>query len=308
MAFEHSPVLLEQMIAALRVNGPDKKERRIVDCTLGLGGYSEAILTAFPDAGVYALDRDRAAIEAARKNLLKYGDRFRAFHANFGDVEEFLREFVPLDAFVFDLGVSNMQLTEADRGFSFQHDGPLDMRMDPEGSSRSAADILSSLSAVELEEIFRLYGEERHAKRIAVKIEERRKRGFLPATTGELVGLIREILPAPVQRKMGTHPARRVFQALRIYVNDELGELKSGLEGAKKLANSGAVVIVVSYHSLEDRIVKHTFRMWEREEKKGFVLTKHPIVPESAETGKNFRARSAKLRAFQFFKESIRRG
>ncbi|MDR1873776.1 MAG: 16S rRNA (cytosine(1402)-N(4))-methyltransferase RsmH [Synergistaceae bacterium] len=304
MAFEHSPVLLEQVIAELRLSGPEekeKREKRIVDCTLGLGGYSEAILTTCPEAVVYALDRDRAAIEAARTRLLEYGDRFRAFHANFGDMEEVLGEFSPLDAFVFDLGVSNMQLTEADRGFSFQHNGPLDMRMNPDGAAQSAADVLSGLSAAELEEIFRTYGEERHAKRIATKIEESRKRGRVPATTEELVALIRETLPAPVQRKMGTHPARRVFQALRIYVNDELGELKSGLKGVKTLANTKATVVVVSYHSLEDRIVKHTFRTWDREEKKGAVLTKHPLVPDSEETGRNFRARSAKLRTFRFF-------
>jgi 16S rRNA (cytosine1402-N4)-methyltransferase len=297
---EHSPVLLDQAIEKLSSGDFDRKEGKIVDCTLGLGGYSERILETFPRAEIYGLDRDRSAIEVTERRLAAYGARFKAFHACFGDMEEVLKEVSPMDAFVFDLGVSNMQLTEADRGFSFQHNGPLDMRMNPDGSGRSAADVLNSLSAADLEKIFRTYGEERYARQIARAIEGSRKRGVLPGTTGGLVELIRATLPAPVQRKMGTHPARRVFQALRIYVNDELGELEAGLKSVEKLASSRAIVVVVSYHSLEDRIVKHTFRRWDREEKKGTILTKHPVVPDSGETERNFKARSAKLRAFQF--------
>ncbi|MDR3265741.1 MAG: 16S rRNA (cytosine(1402)-N(4))-methyltransferase, partial [Synergistaceae bacterium] len=174
---EHSPVLLDQVIEKLRSGDFDTKEGKIVDCTLGLGGYSERILETFPRARVYALDRDRAAIGVAESRLAAYGERFRAFHARFGDAEEVLREAAPMDAFVFDLGVSNMQLTEPERGFSFQYDGPLDMRMNPDGSGESAADVLNGLSAAELERIFRTYGEERYARQIAFGIEKSRKRG-----------------------------------------------------------------------------------------------------------------------------------
>lgn len=297
---EHKPVLLEQVIALLQEDNSRKTGQHIVDCTLGLGGYSEKILDTLNDAKVSALDRDSAAIELAQKRLEAYGDRFRALHINFGDMESVLAEFAPFDAFVFDLGVSNMQLTLAERGFSFQNDGPLDMRMNPEGSASTAAEVLRECDADELTKIFRLYGEERHARQIALKIEEKRRRGVFLSTTGELVDLIRETLPAPVQRKMGGHPARRIFQALRIYVNDELGELESALEATVRLASEDAAVVIVSYHSLEDRIVKHTFRRWEKEEGRGIVLTKHPVIPDPEETERNFKARSAKLRAFRF--------
>ncbi|MDR2180937.1 MAG: 16S rRNA (cytosine(1402)-N(4))-methyltransferase RsmH [Synergistaceae bacterium] len=301
---EHEPVLLSQVIEFLHFDDENMNDvgdmKRIVDCTLGLGGYSEEILRSFPAARVYALDRDSSAIARSEERLSEYTPRFKALHANFGAMGKVLSDFAPFDAFVFDLGVSNMQLTEARRGFSFQSDGPLDMRMDLGGEGKTAAEVLKNLSGDELAKVFAIYGEERYARRIALKIEENRKRGGTLETTAELVALIRGVLPAPVQRKMGTHPARRVFQALRIYVNDELEELKAGLASVESLASSRAIVVVVSYHSLEDRIVKHTFRAWEAEEKKGIVLTKHPVCAEFEEIGKNFKARSAKLRAFRF--------
>ncbi|MDR2175014.1 MAG: 16S rRNA (cytosine(1402)-N(4))-methyltransferase RsmH [Synergistaceae bacterium] len=311
MTPEHEPVMPEQVIALLTENGAGGPGSVIVDCTLGLGGYSERILRAFPDARVRALDRDRAAVALAEARLAEYGSRFEARHANFGDMETALTETgwteirtevdekTRFGAFVFDLGVSNMQLTEAERGFSFQNDGPLDMRMDP-GTGRTAAEVLETLSAQDMAEVFWLYGEERHSRRIAERIEENRRKGLSVRTTGDLTALIRGVLPAPVQRKMGTHPARRVFQALRIYVNDELNELEAGLASARRLSEPGTLVIAVSYHSLEDRIVKHTFRAWEREEREGFVLTGHPLLPSAEEIEKNFKARSAKLRAFRF--------
>ena len=296
---EHVPVLAAQVVSSLKAAGVPENGK-IIDCTLGLGGYSEKILQAFPQVQVYALDRDPAAVGIAKAHLAGHGARFKAFRANFGAMEEVLVEYAPLDAFVFDLGVSNMQLTDGERGFSFQNDGPLDMRMNPGGAGITAANLLEGLSAEELAEIFWLYGEERHSRRIAAGIVERRRRKGPLKTTGELVGLIREVLPAPVQRKMGGHPARRVFQALRIRVNDELGELEAGLLAAAGLASPGAVVVAVSYNSLEDRIVKHTFRAWEREEKRGKTLTKHPVLPRAEEIEANFKARSAKLRAFRF--------
>ena len=197
--------------------------------------------------------------------------------------------------------VSNMQLTEPERGFSFQHDGPLDMRMDPQGDAPTAAEVLAFQSAEALARIFWEYGGERYSRRIAARIESERRKGRQIETTGQLVALIRELLPAPVQRKMGIHPARRVFQALRIFVNDELGELESMLSALPGLAAKGCVVVIVSYHSLEDRIVKHRFRAWEKEEGRGTVLTRRPVLPGEEETERNFKARSAKLRAFSFY-------
>ena len=292
----HEPVLLPKVLEFLRLCG---KMEKIVDCTLGLGGYSEEFLRTFPNAQVYAMDRDPRAVELSRGRLLDYGSRFKALHGNFGEAEKILAEFAPFDALVFDLGVSNMQLAEAERGFSFQNDGPLDMRMNPQGAQKAAADVLNSLSEAELAEIFWLYGEERFSRRIARGIEDHRKHGGALRTTNELVGLIRDVLPAPVQRKMGGHPARRVFQALRIYVNDELGELEAALASIRKISSPGAIVAIVSYHSLEDRIVKHTFRAWAKEEKWGDILTKHPVLPDPEEIERNHKARSAKLRVFR---------
>jgi len=168
---------------------------------------------------------------------------------------------------------------------------------------QTAADVINGASAAELAELFWLYGEERFSRQIARGIEEHRKRGQELKTTGELVEIIRNVLPAPVQRKMGTHPARRVFQALRIYVNDELGELETALASIKEMAAPDAMVVIVSYHSLEDRIVKHAFREWEKENKWGSVLTKRPILPDTEEIERNHKARSAKLRVFRFFGE-----
>ena len=296
----HEPVLLNEVLSFLCEAQGVADTPRIVDGTLGLGGYSEAILKTFLRGKVFGVDRDSGALRLARERLVGFGPRFHALHANFGDIAEAMRTEAPFDAFVFDLGVSNMQLTEADRGFSFQQDGPLDMRMDAEGDQPTAADVLRRLDVREMSRIFQEYGEERHAHRIAAAIENHRKSGGTLETTGELVALIRKTLPAPVQRKMGTHPARRVFQALRIFVNDELGELESMLSGLPSLAGGGCVVVIVSYHSLEDRIVKHRFRSWEKEQKLGRVLTRHPVLPQEEEMERNHKSRSAKLRAFRF--------
>ncbi|MBQ6982854.1 MAG: 16S rRNA (cytosine(1402)-N(4))-methyltransferase, partial [Synergistaceae bacterium] len=168
-----------------------------------------------------------------------------------------------------------------------------DMRMNPESDSPTAAEILRDSDMKTLAEIFRLYGEERYAGQIASAV----KRSPNPiTTTSELVALIRDTLPQPVQRKMGTHPARRVFQALRIYVNNEAGELESLLKSLPEVNNS-ALVIFVSYHSLEDRLIKHSFRKWQNDSK-GKILTRHPLTPSQEETERNYKARSAKLRAF----------
>lgn len=297
----HEPVLLNEVMEFLRPALERSGCAKAVDGTLGLGGYSESILQAFPGVRVLGVDRDPAAIAHSERRLERFVPRFRAVHGSFGRIGDILRDEAPFDALVFDLGVSNMQLTDADRGFSFQHDGPLDMRMDPDGDGPTAAEVLAGENAESLAKIFWEYGGERYSRQIAARIESERRRGRRLSTTGEFVALIRELLPAPVQRKMGIHPARRVFQALRIFVNNELGELEAMLSSLPGLAAKGCVVVVVSYHSLEDRIVKHRFRAWDKEEGRGSVLTRRPIQPREEETERNFKARSAKLRAFTFF-------
>ena len=265
---------------------------RILDGTLGLGGYSEEILKRFPSCSVLGIDRDPEALKFSRERLKDYSPRFTAVHKNFGAISE-IEGIEDFDVLVFDLGVSNMQLTLPERGFSFNNDGPLDMRMNPESDAPTAAEILRDKDMKTLAEIFRLYGEERYAGQIASAV----KRSPNPiTTTSELVALIRDTLPQPVQRKMGTHPARRVFQALRIYVNNEAGELESLLKSLPEVNNS-ALVIFVSYHSLEDRLIKHSFRQWQNDSK-GKILTRHPLTPSQEETERNYKARSAKLRAF----------
>lgn len=265
---------------------------QIIDGTLGLGGYSEAMLKNFPVSRVLGIDRDPEAIKISCERLKDYGSRFTAMCKNFGSLSEIdgLKSF---DALVFDLGVSNMQITIPERGFSFNIDGPLDMRMNPNDDSPSASDVLRDSDSETLTEIFRVYGEERYAKIIASAIKRSDKN---ITTTAGLVALIRDALPQPVQRKMGTHPARRIFQALRIYVNHETEELESLLKIIHDECES-ALVIFVSYHSLEDRLIKHSFRSW-KDEGRGKILTRHPLTPSQEEIERNYKSRSAKLRAF----------
>lgn len=287
------PVLLPEVLSFLRLH-PSLEQ--VLDCTLGLGGYSGAILKEFPETKVIGIDRDTDAIAIARKNLSVYGERFTPLHGNFEFLGEVADEFTPFDAILFDLGVSNLQISEGARGFSFQTEGPLDMRMDP-GAGLSAADIINDFSEKEMTEIFFTYGEERYSRQIARGIVRMREKDGPFATTTSLVEAIRKILPAPVQRKMGGHPARRIFQALRIRVNEELSALSGGLKEARAAASRGALIAVVSYHSLEDRIVKHTFRDWQKEDF-GKVLTRRPLLPSEEEVGENYKARSGKLRVF----------
>ena len=284
----HEPVMLGEVLALME----EHSHSCILDGTLGLGGYSEEILKRFPSCSVLGIDRDPEALKFSRERLKDYSPRFTAVHKNFGAISE-IEGIEDFDVLVFDLGVSNMQLTFPERGFSFNNDGPLDMRMNPESDSPTAAEILRDKDMKTLAEIFRLYGEERYAGQIASAIN----RSPNPiTTTSELVALIRDTLPQPVQRKMGTHPARRVFQALRIYVNNEAGELESLLKSLPNV-NHSALVIFVSYHSLEDRLIKHSFRQWQNDGK-GKILTRHPLTPSQEETERNYKARSAKLRAF----------
>ena len=285
----HEPVMLNEVLDFVKKNS----HSRILDGTLGLGGYSEGFLKNFPDSFVLGLDRDQQAINFARERLKIFGERFAAVHKNFGELEN-VPNIKSFDVYVFDLGVSNMQITTPERGFSFQNDGPLDMRMNPDDENLfTAREVLQRCDERELAKIFWDYGEEKFSRQIAAAIKKSRK----PLnTTSDLVNLIRETLPQPVQRKMGTHPARRVFQALRIYVNNETQELENLL---KTLGNfhHDALIIFVSYHSIEDRLVKKNFREWQNENK-GKILTRHPLTPTEFEISQNYRARSAKLRAF----------
>lgn len=274
------------------------EHKKILDGTLGLGGYSEAMLKKFPDCFVLGLDRDEQAINFSRNRLKNFEElsRFQALHKNFSAINE-VPEINSFNAYVFDLGVSNMQLTTPERGFSFQNDGPLDMRMNPnDPDSLTAAEVLKAYNEKELAKIFWEYGEEKFSRQIAAAIKK--FKGPLE-NTSDLVNLIRVTLPQPVQRKMGTHPARRIFQALRIFVNDETQELENLLAALKKISSSknGALIIFVSYHSIEDRLVKNFFRSGQANNL-GKILTRHPLTPSEAEVEKNYKARSAKLRAF----------
>ena len=204
------------------------------------------MLNEFDDAFVLGIDRDEDAIRFARERLKKYEDdsRFKAIHSNFGNIAE-LEECRNFDAYIFDLGVSNMQLELPERGFSFNNDGPLDMRMNQSEENMTASEILERTDEKTLAKIFFDYGEERHARQIAKAIKHSKTK---INTTGDLVKLIRETLPQPLQRKMGTHPARRIFQALRIYINDETGELERLLDSLPKIAAHDVIIIFRQNH------------------------------------------------------------
>ena len=285
---QHIPVLYQQSLEYLAI----RPDGIYVDATFGAGGHSRGILERLQSGRLIAFDADPSA--ASRALALK--------DASFTFVQSNFRELSPaldrlgieqVDGVLFDLGVSSMQFDTASRGFSFRESAPLDMRMDP-SSGRSAYDILMTASETELADIFFHYGQERAARKIARAIVQRRKSGSLPHTTIEFAQMISGLLYRPGQRER-IHPAPRVFQALRIAVNYELDALRDGLDAAVgRLRNAGRIV-VISFHSLEDRIVKHKLREDDRLE----VLTRKPVVPADDEIASNPRARSAKLRAAQ---------
>ncbi|HTU81708.1 MAG TPA: 16S rRNA (cytosine(1402)-N(4))-methyltransferase RsmH [Candidatus Acidoferrales bacterium] len=282
----HVPVLLEPALDCLAI----RSDGIYVDATFGAGGHSRAILDRMSDGRLIAFDADPAATLRARS----LGDpRFTFVSTNFREFSEALDRLgvASVDGVLFDLGVSSMQFDDPERGFSLGKPAPLDMRMNPQGG-RSAYDVLSTASERELADIFFHYGEERGARRIAHAIVERRSAGTLPKTTTEFAALVSGVLYRPGRRER-IHPATRVFQALRIVVNDELDALRLGLDSAIGRLRDAGRVVAISFHSLEDRIVKQTFRSDERLE----VLTKKPIVPTEYEVSQNPRARSAKLRA-----------
>lgn len=275
----HTPVLLKEIVAQLQPH----RGGVYLDATLGGGGHATELLRASaPDGRLIGLDWDEEALVASRERLNEWGARVALVRANFAELEEALMNVgvTAVDGIVFDLGVSSRQLDEPTRGFSFQREGPLDMRMD-RSAGRTAMEILNTASEAELADIFYLYGEERRSRSIARRIVAARP----IETTTQLAVLI-----GP--RHSRIHPATRVFQALRIYVNDELGNLKRGLEAASRVVKSGGRIAVISFHSLEDRIVKRYFK----ETPTLRVITKKPVTATEEELETNPRARSAKLR------------
>ena len=307
MEFEHIPVLLEEIIDILNPQNGDI----FVDCTLGGGGHSKEIVKRIiPQGHLIGIDQDANALAAAQANLIDYLDNVTFVHSNYENLENILTEYSPegIDGILFDLGVSSHQLDEGERGFSYMQDAPLDMRMDRK-STFTAKELINTYSAEDLERIIKDYGEERWAKRIVQFIVEARKEGPIE-TTGQLVDIIKKAIPAGARRE-GPHPAKRTFQAIRIEVNRELEVLEKTIDTAVKFLKPGGRIGIISFHSLEDRIVKEKFKylaldcICPRElpicqcEKKSLIkiLTKKPVIANKQELTSNPRARSAKFRA-----------
>ncbi|WP_018350896.1 16S rRNA (cytosine(1402)-N(4))-methyltransferase RsmH [Longispora albida] len=315
----HVPVLLDRI---LRILTPslEGREAVCVDATLGLGGHTEALLQAFPQLTVVGLDRDPEAHRRSAERLAPFGDRFRPVHAVYDEFTSVLDRlgYERIDAALFDLGVSSLQLDEASRGFAYAQDAPLDMRMDPT-RGRTAEDIVNEYSAGDLARILRVYGEEKFASRVAAAIVRERSRERLTSSS-RLAELVRESIPAAA-RRTGGHPAKRTFQALRIEVNEELSALETALPAALDALRPGGRIAVLAYHSLEDRIVKRELVARSRstspldlpvELPEGAaefrLLTRGAEPPSEAEIAENPRSASAKLRAAERIRYSPGRG
>jgi 16S rRNA (cytosine1402-N4)-methyltransferase len=308
MDYSHQPVMVQEVMSYLAPAPGDV----IVDCTLGGAGHSRVIAAAIGRQGMLiGIDRDRQALQAASEALSDAPCRVSLVHGDYGDIESLLGKLghpAP-DGVLFDFGVSSHQLDAVERGFTYREDAPLDMRMD-QGIQLTAADIVNTASVRDLETIISDYGEERWARRIARHIALERQNAPI-LTTGRLVQAVASAIPPGAGGRDGPHPARRTFQALRIAVNDELGAVRRGTEGAVRVAACGARIVALSYHSLEDRIVKELFRARERpcscppsfptcicgRRKALEVITRKPVRPSENEVQVNPRARSAKLRA-----------
>ncbi|WP_101843793.1 16S rRNA (cytosine(1402)-N(4))-methyltransferase RsmH [Halobacillus sp. Marseille-P3879] len=309
--FEHYSVLKSETIKQMNIQ-PDGV---YVDCTLGGGGHSEEIASRLDSGRLIAFDQDINALNAARERLKIYNDKIIYVHANFRQLEEKLSELnvKRVDGILYDLGVSSPQLDVAERGFSYHNDAPLDMRMN-QSSEVSAWNVVNEWSYEEIVRIFFKYGEEKFSKQIARKIEAARKEASID-TTDQLVELIKEGIPAPARRK-GGHPAKRIFQAIRIAVNDELGAFWDTLHQAAKVVSVNGRIAVITFHSLEDRLCKQAFKKWStnpplpknipmipEDKQPPFKLTtRKPIVAEDDELEDNRRSRSAKLRVVEKIK------
>ncbi len=284
----HIPVLLEESTELLLGNGG----KLYLDCTLGLGGHTRRILEKNPEAFVIGIDRDEEAIELAKKNLKEFEGRFSIYKADFAYLDEVLRAegIDKVDGILFDLGVSMLQL-KSERGFSFQIDAPLDMRMDKE-QKLTAYRVVNEYPEKELARIIWEYGEERLSRKIARAIVQYRKKKPIE-TTKELADIVLSVYPERLKHGR-IHPATKTFQAIRIEVNKELESLRTALEKTPDLLNPGGRLVVISFHSLEDRIVKNFFREHSHLFR---ILTKKPITPSEEEIRMNPASRSAKLRA-----------
>jgi 16S rRNA (cytosine1402-N4)-methyltransferase len=286
----HRPVMLKEVVEQLGLKPGDD----VLDCTVGAGGHAEAILEATsPDGKLYGIDRDGEILPLAERRLERFGARVVLRQGRFDRISVLFPEIGRFDGILFDLGVSSLQLDRSERGFSFSGKGPLDMRMD-RTAGESAADLLARLSEEELGSILKSYGEERYARRVARSIVRARERA--PITeTDELERLIYKAVP-PNYRHGRIHPATRTFQALRIAVNHETELLEAALPGAVAHLKKGGRICVLAFHSLEDRIVKRSFRTMERTQGEVRILSKKPLTPDLEETRANPRARSAKMR------------
>lgn len=305
--FHHIPVLKDQILE----NIPEKTEK-ILDCTLGEGGHSLALLEHCPQSYLVGIDRDPHAIEMTTIKLAKFAERYELHHTKFSHLGAYLEIWEHrYDYIIADIGMSSAQLAQAERGFSFLLDGPLDMRMDTTEHHTTAEQLINKSSEFELKEIIHKYGEERFAAKIARAIVERRKQSPLKTTT-QLANLVASAIPQRFHKK-GFHPATLTFQALRIVVNGELQELENLLRISVDYLNPGGRLAIISFHSLEDRMVKHQFRKWANPcecpsdipycicglKPVGKVIVKHPIRATEEEIQGNSRSRSARLRVFE---------
>ncbi len=312
--YRHTPVLLAECLEQSNL----KPQQTFVDATLGGAGHSlEAAKLVGPGGTLVGIDQDEVALAAARARLEALPDDTRPnlelLRGNFGDMDDLLvsAEIPGVDAFLFDLGVSSVQIDTPSRGFSFKENGPLDMRMDPGKTTLTAAEIINTYNTADLTRIIRMYSDEKWASRIAEFVVRARENGRIE-TSEQLVDIIKAAIPASA-RRAGGHPARRTFQALRIEVNSELDVLRRGLDAAVRWLNPGGRLVVISYHSLEDRIVKETFNSFANRctcppdlpvcmcGKKPILdlVTRKPLLPTAGEIERNPRARSAKLRVAQ---------
>ena len=311
----HVPVLAER-VAALLAPALADRDAVCVDATVGLGGHAELLLSAHPRLTLIGLDRDPEALRRAGERLARFGDRVRLVHAIFSALPEVLADqgHSRVDGVLFDLGVSSLQLDEVSRGFSYARDAPLDMRMDPT-RGRTAEEIVNTYPAAELRRIFAEYGEERFAARIAARIERERARGRI-TSSAQLADLVRDAIPAPARRR-GGHPAKRVFQALRIEVNGELDAVRAAIPAAIDALAVGGRIVVLAYHSLEDRIVKRELTSRakssappglpiepEETQPQLRLLTRGAETPDDAELAANPRSASVRLRAAERIRDA----
>lgn len=318
----HIPVLMKETLAALQPVLDTGRDRpvRILDGTLGMAGHSCAMLQAAPQAELCALDRDEEALNLARRRLEPFGERVHTYHCRYSQFEEALDDlgWGKVDAVLLDIGVSSLQLDEAERGFSFYGDGPLDMRMDQHSGAPSAWHWVNRESFDRLKECIATLGEEPQAGRIARAIVDARQKSPID-TTAQLAALVEKAYPPAWRAKARRHPATRTFQALRMAVNDELGELRRFLDAILGRLSPGGRLAVISFHSLEDRMVKQTMRYWAEgcrcprhvpvcvchHVPEVEILYKKPVQADDDELAVNPRASSAKLRAVEKIAEAV---